>query len=74
VDILVANFPLKDRNVWLNSPPFRLDPNGRINVAHIRTQAAFYKSTGSVTGNIPDFDKVVDQSFAEAAAKQLGAY
>jgi NitT/TauT family transport system substrate-binding protein len=73
VDILVANLALKDRKIWTDGPPHRTDLNGKVNVAHIKAQAAFYKATGSVTGPVPDIDKYVDTSFAEAAVKRLGA-
>jgi hypothetical protein len=72
VDVLVQNLALKDRRVWLEGPPHRTDINGKINVAHIKEQGAFYKSMGSVTGTVPDMDKYVDMSFVEAAVKKLG--
>jgi NitT/TauT family transport system substrate-binding protein len=73
VDILVQHLALKDRRVWLESPPHRTDLNGRINVAHIKEQANFYKSTGSITGTIPELDKYVDMRFADEAVKRLGS-
>jgi NitT/TauT family transport system substrate-binding protein len=73
VDIMVEHLALKDRRTWIEGPPHRTDLNGRINVAHIKEQAAFYKATGSVSGPVPDIDKYVDMSFAEEAVKRLGS-
>lgn len=72
-DILVEHLALKDRRIWLEAPAHRTDLNGRINVAHIKEQAAFYKATGSVSGTVPDIDKYVDMRFADEAVKRLGA-
>jgi NitT/TauT family transport system substrate-binding protein len=73
VDILVENLSLKDRKVWVGAEPHHTDLNGKVNVAHIKAQAAFYKKTGSVSGPVPDIDKYVDMSFVEEAVKRLGA-
>jgi ABC-type nitrate/sulfonate/bicarbonate transport system substrate-binding protein len=36
-------------------------------------QAEFYKEQGTLSGPIPDIDRYVDASFADAAVKSLGA-
>jgi NitT/TauT family transport system substrate-binding protein len=72
IDILVEHLALKDRRVWTESLPPRTDLNGRVNVAHIKAQAEYYKATGTLTGPIPDIDKVVDMKFADEAVKKLG--
>ncbi len=72
VDILVEHLPIKDRRVWTDPPQVMTDLNGRVNVAHIKKQAEFYKATGSVTGNVPDIDKHVDMSFADEAVRRIG--
>ena len=73
IDILVQNLALKDPKVWKNFRPSNIDLNGKFNVASIKTQAAFYKEEGLVDGPVPDVDKYVDTSFAEAAVKVIGA-
>lgn len=72
MDILTAHLPVKDPNVWRASVPQHTDPNGKINVADLKRQAAFFKTQGTLSGPIPDIDKFVDTSFAEAAVKVLG--
>lgn len=72
IDILVQTLPLKDPKVWKNFRPGNIDLNGKFNVASIKTQAAFYKQEGLVDGPIPDVDKYVDTSFAEAAVQVIG--
>ena len=49
------------------------DPNGKLNLASLRDDLAFFKAQGYVTSPI-DIDKCVDTSFAAAAAKALGPY
>ena len=73
LDILVEETPLKDRNLWKEDMFRHTDLNGRVNVADLERQAAFYKQQGTVTGPIPSVAKYVDLSFAEAALKQIGA-
>ncbi|HXQ51608.1 MAG TPA: ABC transporter substrate-binding protein [Stellaceae bacterium] len=72
IDVMVAALTLKDRAVWEKMPAHDVDPNGSVNLAHIKKEAAFYKEQGTLTGALPDLDKFVDPSFAEAAVKILG--
>lgn len=72
IDLLVKYLPVKDRRVWQTSKQ-HTDMNGKVNVADLKAQAAFYHKIGLVTGPVPDVDKYVDTSFAEAAVKRLGA-
>lgn len=73
IAILTETTSLKDPKIW-EEDMFRLcDLNGRVNVADLKRQAAFYKAQGTLTGTIPDIDKFVDASFAEAAVKRIGA-
>lgn len=72
IDILIQTLPLKDPKVWKNFRPGNIDLNGKFNVASIKTQAAFYKQEGLVDGPVPDVDKYVDTSFADAAVKVIG--
>lgn len=73
ISILVQTLPLKDPKVWKNFKPSNVDLNGKFNVASIKTQAAFYKDEGLVDGPVPDIDKYIDNSFAEAAVKIIGS-
>jgi NitT/TauT family transport system substrate-binding protein len=72
IQLLTQSLPVKDPALWETSKQ-HTDVNGRMNVADLKAQAAFYQKIGLVTGALPDIDKFVDTSFAEAAVKQLGA-
>lgn len=72
IAILTKYSPLKEAKLWAEAIPQNTDLNGRINVENLRQQAVFFKEQGTLTGNIPDFGKFVDMSFADAALKVLG--
>jgi len=73
IAILMEETPLKDARLWKEDMFRKTDLNGRVNVADLKAQAAFYKEQGTVTGAIPDIDKYVDASFAAEAVKRIGA-
>jgi NitT/TauT family transport system substrate-binding protein len=50
-----------------------IDPNGKVNVDSLDAAQKYFVAKGSQTKAI-DMKKVVDSSFAEEAAKRLGAY
>ena len=50
------------------------DPDGAINMASLRADLAFFKSTGDVTSADIAADTIVDPSFAARAANELGPY
>lgn len=70
---LVERLPVKDPQVWKTSAPLNVDPNGKINVDDLKSQAQFYQEQGTLQGGVPDFSKYLDTRFAEEAVKQLGA-
>lgn len=71
IKLLVQYLPVKDPALWETSRQ-NTDVNGRVNVADLKAQAAFYKAEGFISGPIPDIDKHVDPEFAAAAVKILG--
>jgi NitT/TauT family transport system substrate-binding protein len=71
IKLLVQYLPVKDPAVWATSRQYT-DLNGKVNVENVKEQAKFYKDEGLISGGIPDIDKYVDPSFAEAAVKILG--
>lgn len=73
IAILIEETPLKDARLWKEDMFRNTDLNGRVNVADLKAQAAFYKEQGTLTGALPDIDKYVDTGFAEAAVKRIGA-
>ena len=62
-----------DPSIISDMYPAPVDPDGNVNVSSLKTDLAFFKSQGWVTGDI-DLDKVVDPSFAKKAAAELGPY
>jgi NitT/TauT family transport system substrate-binding protein len=71
IKLLVNSLSVKDPTMWETSHQY-MDVNGRFNIEDVKRQAAFYRSKGLVSGPVPDIDKHVDTSFAEAAVKILG--
>jgi NitT/TauT family transport system substrate-binding protein len=49
------------------------NPDGKIDLASLKKDMAFYKQSGDVTGNVKP-EQTYDLSFAEAALKELGPY
>jgi NitT/TauT family transport system substrate-binding protein len=72
ITLLTQTLPVKDPALWETSKQYT-DLNGKMNIADLKSQAAFYQKLGLVTGALPDIDKFVDTSFAEAAVQRLGA-
>jgi NitT/TauT family transport system substrate-binding protein len=50
-----------------------LDPDARPKLDVLRRDIAFFKKSGSLSGE-PDLGKLVDVSFVDAAVKELGPY
>jgi NitT/TauT family transport system substrate-binding protein len=73
IAILTQWSPLKEAKLWAEAVAQNTDLNGRINIENLGQQAVFFKAQGTLTGDIPDFGKFVDMSFANAAVKVLGA-
>jgi NitT/TauT family transport system substrate-binding protein len=73
IDILAAKTTLKDKALYDKVVMPGLDPDGKVNVADLELQQQYYISAGEQQ-QPTDFKKLVNMSFADAAAKQLGAY
>jgi NitT/TauT family transport system substrate-binding protein len=61
-----------DSKLWHNTRWSSTDLNGKINPASIKAQGAFYKEEGLINGPVPDIEKYIDTSFADAAVKIIG--
>jgi NitT/TauT family transport system substrate-binding protein len=72
IALLMQYLPPKDPAIWREALRHYPDLNGQINVADLKSQAAFYKAQGTLSGPVPDIDKYVDPQFAEAAVKRIG--
>lgn len=73
VDVLVKYTPLKDRRVYEAAVAQYNDPSGRVSVASLKSDLAFYRAQGLIEGNATVED-VYDPSIAAEAVKQLGAF
>jgi NitT/TauT family transport system substrate-binding protein len=73
IGILTKYTAIKDPAVYRAITPNGNDPNGRLNVESLRKDLATFKEAGFVKGDIT-VERVVDDSFAIAAAKTLGPY
>ncbi|MDF2116153.1 ABC transporter substrate-binding protein [Roseiarcaceae bacterium H3SJ34-1] len=73
IQILTEYTPVKNRDILRRMTPTGMDPNGTVNQKSLQKDLDFYASQGLIEGKI-DLDKIVDNSFAERAAKALGPY
>ncbi|MDB5593335.1 MAG: transporter substrate-binding protein [Hyphomicrobiales bacterium] len=71
VAILAKYSVIKDEKTLRTMIVHGVDPDGKLNIDSLKKDLAFFKETGDVTSNIT-VEQVVDTSFAEAAAKELG--
>jgi NitT/TauT family transport system substrate-binding protein len=73
IAILAEATPIKDPAIYKAITPTGMNPDGKVNIRSLADDAAFYREQGLITGNIKVED-VVDESFVEAALKELGPY
>jgi NitT/TauT family transport system substrate-binding protein len=73
IAILAASTPIKDPAVYKAITPTGMNPDGKVNLQSLKDDAAFYRAQGLITADIRVED-VVDDSFVEAAVKELGLY
>jgi NitT/TauT family transport system substrate-binding protein len=73
ISILAASTKMKDPALYRKIVPSGVDPNGKVNVASMERDMAFYRSEGLVQGGVTAA-QTVDTSFAADAVKQLGPY
>jgi len=73
IAILAASTPIKDPAIYKSITPTGMNPDGKVNMASLADDYAFYKSQGLIKEDVR-LEQVVDHSFAEAAVKELGPY
>ena len=73
VSILTQDSEIKDPAVYHAIVPPGLNPDGFVNVPTLANDLDFFKQTGDIQGDVT-IDQVVDNSFVEAALKDLGPY
>jgi NitT/TauT family transport system substrate-binding protein len=73
ISILSEATPIKDPAIYQSITPTGMDPDGRVNVQSLADDLHFYAEQGLIDRNFK-LDQLVDQSFVEAVAKELGPY
>lgn len=73
VSILTQYSEIKDPAVFHAIVPPGMNPDGYVNVPTLANDLEFFKQTGETKGNVA-IDQVVDNSFVDAAVKELGPY
>jgi len=64
---------ISDEQVLRQMVPHGCDPDGKLNLAGMKKDYAFFKAQGSLKGDV-DLERLVDMTFADKAAKDLGPY
>jgi NitT/TauT family transport system substrate-binding protein len=73
ITILSDATPIKSREIYKSITPTGMNPDGRVNQESLGYDLAFYGEQGLIKGTIR-LDDVVDNSFVEAALKDIGPY
>jgi NitT/TauT family transport system substrate-binding protein len=71
--VLVEYTAIKDKELYRDIVPHATNPDGRVNVASMKLDYAFFKEQGLVT-NGGTVEQLVDNSFVDAVVKELGPY
>jgi NitT/TauT family transport system substrate-binding protein len=74
VSILTQYTFIKDPNVHRQITPPAIDPDGRLGLDSLRKDLVFFKEQHLIADPGATVEKIIDPSFAEQAAKQLGPY
>jgi NitT/TauT family transport system substrate-binding protein len=74
IEIMAKETPIKDVKLWGQMIPAGLNPNGKLNVKSIEEQEEFFKKLNLIAATTPAPSTFIDESFSEAAARQLGPY
>lgn len=70
IKILTENTPVKDPAIYRGLTPSGSNPNGKVNLASLKTDYDFYVSQGLIE-HPTSIDKDVDNSFVDEAIKRL---
>lgn len=73
VDIIAKYSVIKDKELLRTTIPHSVDPDGRVPMDSLRKDWDYYVAEGLINSKIT-VDDIVDNSFVEAALKQLGPY
>jgi NitT/TauT family transport system substrate-binding protein len=73
IDALVASTDIKDRSIYLDMIASSVDPDGKMNVASLADDLAFFKQQGLIQAQV-DVAAAIDGDFQAAAVRALGSY
>jgi NitT/TauT family transport system substrate-binding protein len=73
IDIIARYSTVKDKTLLRNVIPHAVNPDGHIPDESLRKDWEFYKAEGIIKGNVT-VDMILDQSWVDAAVKDLGPY
>lgn len=71
--VLTEYTAIKDKDLYREIVPHATNPDGRVNVASMKLDYAFFKEQGLVSGT-GTVEQLVDNSFVDAVVKELGPY
>jgi NitT/TauT family transport system substrate-binding protein len=73
LNILTEYTEIKDKELYRAIVPQAANPDGRVNTESLKKDFAFFKEQGDLSGHAT-VDQIVDNSFVDAAVKDLGPY
>jgi NitT/TauT family transport system substrate-binding protein len=73
IAILTASTAVKDPAVYRAIIPHGCNPDGKVDVASLKQDLAFFRSAGLIKGDV-SVEQALDPSFAAAAVATLGPY
>jgi NitT/TauT family transport system substrate-binding protein len=73
ISILAEITSIKDPAIYRDITPTGMNPDGRVNVQSLADDLQFYREQGLIQSDVK-LGQIVDQSFVEAAVKELGPY
>jgi NitT/TauT family transport system substrate-binding protein len=74
VSVLTEYTFIKDAAIHRSITPAAIDPDGRLSLAGLRNDLAFFKEQKLIQDAAITVEHIIDTSFAERAVKELGPY
>jgi NitT/TauT family transport system substrate-binding protein len=74
IGVLVKYTGIKDAGVFRRLVPNWVNPDGEVNLTSLKKDLAFFRELGLIEKKDITVERVVDNSFAEAAVAKLGRY
>ena len=74
VSVLTEYTFIKDAKIHRSITPAAIDPDGRLSLAGLRNDLAFFKEQKLIQDASMTVERIIDTSFVERAVKELGPY